>query len=954
MLKKIAFIPYSEIHEIFYQNDFNWNVTPSNYDTKEFKQIHDIIKSVIDKNALLFNFDNDKNELIKFIRVNFKESSRGLTKTRIDKNNFMIVYNKWISEVKNSININWDIAKKSGIIDGDFYLADLLSQENFTLKDKLYVLLKNDHYELEKILDSAGMFSHKTATFTDNQKAHNQFWNRYERPPKEEYWEYIVSRRDLLVPQDVRERKGSFYTPQIWVELSQKYLADTLGENWQDEYYIWDCAAGTGNLLNGLTNKYYIWASTLDKQDVEVMKDRIKNGANLLEDHVFQFDFLNDDFTKLPQELKKIINDTKKRKKLVMYINPPYAEATTAKTVSGTGENKSGVSTLNKANVFFKDKIGNASNEIFALFMAQIYYKIPDCTLAQFSKMKFIQGTNFIKFKDFFKAGYKNGFVVPAETFDNVKGSFPIGFTIWDLDKKEKIDEIPCDVYNNNVNQIRIKTFYGELPQSINKWLTNFYISNSKNYTAMLSSRGNDFQNQKFIYLAANIKNNTHDTKVNINEINSIPISIYFSVRHCIDATWLNDRDQFLYPNYGWESDLEFQNNCLAFTLFHGQNRISSKEGTNHWIPFTESEVDAKEKFESNFMTNFIKGKIKRDATTELNLFDSIETKNSPLWRGGLLQQDGVVLNSNTGEILKDGVLLNQSNVPPHLSGTPPQEGNLGKDTFNSPPMEEWQTMSDEVVLNSPSLDGNLKKRNTVNFISLPYNPKLKERAKELRKAGNLAEVLFWNEVKNGKFKGLDFDRQKIIGNYIVDFYCSNTNTVVEIDGSSHDDKQEYDAERDAFLIGLGLEVIHISDIDVKTNLSSVFKMLDEHPAFQENSIEEPPRLLQAKSTPPQDGNGLVFSPEAKAVFDAGRELWKYYHSQIKIPKFSNEVNNASVNASLYDIREYFQGRNAKGTMNSKSDDEEYMKLIKNLRDKLKILAKKIEPKVYEYGFLKE
>jgi hypothetical protein len=57
-----------------------------------------------------------------------------------------------------------------------------------------------------------------------------------------------------------RERKGAFYTPRIWVELSQKYIADVLGANWQDEYYVWDCAAGTGNLLAGLTNKYNVWA----------------------------------------------------------------------------------------------------------------------------------------------------------------------------------------------------------------------------------------------------------------------------------------------------------------------------------------------------------------------------------------------------------------------------------------------------------------------------------------------------------------------------------------------------------------------------------------------------------------------------------------------------------------------------------------------------------------------
>lgn len=98
------------------------------------------------------------------------------------------------------------------------------------------------------------------------------------------------------------------------MELSQQYLEAELGENWQDEYFIWDCAAGTGNLLNGLLDKYKIWASTLDKADVDVMSERINNGANLLPTHVFQFDFLNDSFDNLPEGLRDVINDEEKRK----------------------------------------------------------------------------------------------------------------------------------------------------------------------------------------------------------------------------------------------------------------------------------------------------------------------------------------------------------------------------------------------------------------------------------------------------------------------------------------------------------------------------------------------------------------------------------------------------------------------------------------------------------------
>lgn len=225
--EKIAFLPYNDICDVFYQNDFNWNVAPSNHETKEFKQV----KSTIDDKALLFYFLNDDRELNKFIKDNFIVGKFGLTKTKIDKNNFMVIYNNWLQKVKPSIAVNWDLVKKTGIIDGDFYLADLLSQENKTLKEKLFVLLQDDHYELDRKIDEFGLFASKEANFRDNQKAHTKFWNKYDRPPKEEYWDYIVERRDLLVPQDVRERKGSFFTPQIWVELSQKYLADTLGEN---------------------------------------------------------------------------------------------------------------------------------------------------------------------------------------------------------------------------------------------------------------------------------------------------------------------------------------------------------------------------------------------------------------------------------------------------------------------------------------------------------------------------------------------------------------------------------------------------------------------------------------------------------------------------------------------------------------------------------------------------
>ena len=120
----------------------------------------------------------------------------------------------------------------------------------------------------------------------------------------------------------------------------------------------------------------------------------------------------------------------------------------------------------------------------------------------------------------------------------------------------------------------------------------------------------------------------------------------------------------------------------------------------------------------------------------------------------------------------------------------------------------------------------------------LPENPSLRKRARELRRAGNLCEVLLWQQIHKQKFNGFDFDRQKVIGNYIVDFFCTNCRVVIEIDGNSHDGKVEYDQNRDRFLEGLGLTVIHILAKDILNRLGDVMTMLYHHPALQPTGTE--------------------------------------------------------------------------------------------------------------------
>lgn len=114
-------------------------------------------------------------------------------------------------------------------------------------------------------------------------------------------------------------------------------------------------------------------------------------------------------------------------------------------------------------------------------------------------------------------------------------------------------------------------------------------------------------------------------------------------------------------------------------------------------------------------------------------------------------------------------------------------------------------------------------------ILKLPYNSKLKERAKSLRQARNLSEVLFGKQVTKGGFHKIDFDRQRVIGNYIVDFYIKQLGLVIEIDGTCHIGKEEYDSAREQFLISFGLKVYRISVGDILNNLSKTITELEEY-----------------------------------------------------------------------------------------------------------------------------
>lgn len=92
----------------------------------------------------------------------------------------------------------------------------------------------------------------------------------------------------------------------------------------------------------------------------------------------------------------------------------------------------------------------------------------------------------------------------------------------------------------------------------------------------------------------------------------------------------------------------------------------------------------------------------------------------------------------------------------------------------------------------------------------IDYDPDLKEFSKKLRKTSTPGEKVIWNRLKGNRLKGYGFNRQKPLGKYIADFYCKKLNLVIELDGRSHNDRQENDSIREKELNNMGLKILRL------------------------------------------------------------------------------------------------------------------------------------------------
>lgn len=627
--KKAAIIKSEDVIPFLAKKTIKWGKNASGYTQEAL----DAISAHIGTHFVSFKVETHEEELISTFKDAIKKGD--IVRTQITPDNLKQVFDKWVTMIGREI---------KGVAEEDYallFFADVMHDGTTATHDNLTAQL------LHK--DTAPVFSLGGKLFElGNKEGYRQFWAIYHKPPKSEYRNYLLERRDSLIPLDERTFKGAYYTPLNVVDKAYDKLTETLGKNWQKDYIVWDMCCGVGNLEVKHSNPRNIFMSTLDQEDIDVMKATKTCVAATR----FQYDYLNDDITddgeinysltnKLPQSLRDSIA---KGKKILILMNPPYAEATNADTISG-GENKTGVAKTKFAATGMKG-FGKASNELYTQFVARIAKEIPSATLAMFSTLKYVIAPTLDDFRDNWNAKFLGGFIVSSKAFDGLKGSFPIGFLIWKTDIKgdikTPITEISVEVLNTKSEPVGEKTFYNLPGKNL---LTNWIVRPKTNKTEIVPlknaivpatvtkdlrgtmwsdgaigymlSGGNDLQHasiQTVIFSSGYGSARGYF----INPENLWQIAIVFTVRRIIKKTWLNDRDQFLQPIK--QLSEEFKNDCLIWMLFNGSNLTASADDldwngkkwsiVNHFIPYTEEEVNASERFESDFMVQYLKDKI--------------------------------------------------------------------------------------------------------------------------------------------------------------------------------------------------------------------------------------------------------------------------------------------------------------------------------------------------------
>ncbi len=416
---------------------------------------------------------------------------------------------------------------------------------------------------------------------------------------------------DRLIEDTHRRKKGEYYTPTTWANLAHKYVNNIIGEEWKEDYTVWDCAWGTGNLTRDYKFKN-LYCSTIDAEDLNIGKS-----YNTEAKAKFQYDFINDDMEihlgkslfndpfKLPKELEEAFFN---RDKFMYFINPPFGAAGSG---GAKGTSKQYISKSKIKELMKNDNMGQSSNQLFAQFIYRIMlikekFSLPDCSICFFSTPIFLTGESFKEFRKQFLKNftYKGGFLFKASNFSSVKDNWGIIFSIWNSENGQADNSFKFDVIDyidGKIAKIGEKIFYNtdnDISASI--WIRE-EVKNIRTYDApqmknainiketgsgklvkgalgyCVNSANSVNENNTYVIITSSASCKGHG--VSITKDNFMKVTSNYAARKLISgkySTWINIRDEYFKPDINHKKYNEWNNDAIIYSIFSTSSQQSS------------------------------------------------------------------------------------------------------------------------------------------------------------------------------------------------------------------------------------------------------------------------------------------------------------------------------------------------------------------------------------------
>ena len=404
---------------------------------------------------------------------------------------------------------------------------------------------------------------------------------------------------DRIIDDTTRRKQGEFFTPAIWVDKAHEYVASVFGEDWKEKYVVWDPAWGTGNLTRDYKFKE-LYVSTLNQSDIDTANQMGYNTEAVK----FQYDFLNDDYEKLPIGLKSAIEEGKE---IIVLMNPPYATANDQTNISSEEtEHKEGVADTRIVSEMKKNKWGESTRNLYAQFLYRIFdlnKNNGNFKIGTFTPPLYLTGNTYKVFRSKFLSdfGFQEGFLFESRHFSDLTENWGILFSILGntnskktefgvdvidvsqdflLEKKDykilyntdSVLESSDWVRSSNKRKKMIDTIQLKTAVSAGSSNKNRMVENSFGYLLIQSNKVSSNTSQVSFYTSAT----SNRGGVSLDKDNIFKGMTLFSARKSIISNWINCKDEYLSPDEKNINYNQYVIDSIVYSIFNGSSQQSS------------------------------------------------------------------------------------------------------------------------------------------------------------------------------------------------------------------------------------------------------------------------------------------------------------------------------------------------------------------------------------------